>query len=38
MVESKNWSSGVRKMRDFYAIKPNAGIHQQEFGFYAMDR
>ena len=25
-------------MRDFYAIKPNAGIHQQEFGFYAMDR
>lgn len=38
MVDSKNWSSGVRKMRDFYAIKPNAGIHQQEFGFYAMDR
>jgi uroporphyrinogen decarboxylase len=38
MLDEKNWSAGVRKMRDFYAIKPNAGIHQQEFGFYAMDR
>ena len=37
-MELRNLSPGVRKMRDFYAIKPNAGIHQQEFGFYSMDR
>jgi len=29
---------GVQKMRDFYAMKKNAPICHQEFGFYVMDR
>jgi len=28
----------IRKTRDFYAMKPNAGILQKEFGYYVMDR
>jgi uroporphyrinogen decarboxylase len=31
-------SPGAKKMRDFYALKPDAPIYQQEFGFYSMDR
>ena len=35
----ESMSAGVRKMRDFYAMKPDAGIYQREFfGFYSMDR
>jgi len=29
---------GALKMRDFYAIKPDAPIYQEEFGFYVLDR
>ena len=29
---------GARKLRDFYAMKPGAGIFQQEFGFYVLER
>ena len=31
-------SEGARKMRDFYALKPDAPIYQREFGFYVLDR
>lgn len=31
-------STGAKKLRDFYAKKPGAGIYQQEFGFYSLDR
>jgi uroporphyrinogen decarboxylase len=31
-------SPGAKKMRDFYAFKPDAPIYQQEFGFYSLDR
>ena len=31
-------SAGARKMRDFYSLKPDAPICQQEFGFYVLDR
>ena len=31
-------NAGVRKMRDFYAMKKNAPIYHAEFGYYAMDR
>jgi uroporphyrinogen decarboxylase len=29
---------GVKKMRDFYALKPDAPIYQREFGFYGLDK
>jgi uroporphyrinogen decarboxylase len=29
---------GARKMRDFYALKKDAPVYQQEFGFYVLDR
>ena len=29
---------GARKMRDFYALTPDAPIYQMEFGFYVLDR
>ncbi|MDR0670543.1 MAG: hypothetical protein LBF95_10725 [Treponema sp.] len=31
-------SPGAKKMRDFYARKPDAPVFQEEFGFYSMDR
>ncbi|MDR0877504.1 MAG: uroporphyrinogen decarboxylase family protein [Treponema sp.] len=31
-------SLGAKKMRDFYAMKPDAPVYQKEFGFYSMDR
>ena len=31
-------SDGVRRYRDFYAMKPGAPIYQCEFGFYVLDR
>jgi uroporphyrinogen decarboxylase len=31
-------SPGARKMRDFYALKPDAPVYQKEFGFYSLDR
>ena len=38
MVPREKMSKGARKMRDFYELKPNAGIYQEEFGFYSLDR
>ena len=29
---------GAAKMRDFYAMKPDAPIYQMEFGYYSLDR
>jgi hypothetical protein len=29
---------GARKMRDSYALQPDAPIYQEEFGFYVLDR
>jgi uroporphyrinogen decarboxylase len=31
-------SAGAKKMRDFYALKPDAPIYQKEFAFYSMER
>ncbi|MDR0313773.1 MAG: hypothetical protein LBI14_09245, partial [Treponema sp.] len=31
-------SPGAKKMRDFYALKKDAPVYQQEFGFYVLDR
>lgn len=36
-VPYENMTPGAKKMRDFYAIKPGAGIYQKEFGFYTLD-
>ncbi len=38
MVPREKMSKGARKMRDFYELKPDAGIYQEEFGFYSLDR
>ena len=38
MIPMEKMSQGARKMRDFYACKPDAPIYQQEFGFYVLDR
>ncbi len=38
MVPYEEMTPGARKMRDFYNMKPDAGIYQKEFGFYSMDR
>ncbi len=38
MVPREKMSIGAQKMRDFYDMKPNAGIYQKEFGFYSMER
>ena len=37
MVSYENMSPAAKKIRDFYAIKPNAGIIQTEFGYYCLD-
>lgn len=37
MLPREKMSAGAKKMRDFYAIKPDAGIYQKEFGFYTLD-
>ena len=34
----ENMPPAAKKIRDFYAIKPNAGIIQTEFGFYCLDK
>ena len=31
-------SKGVKKYRDFYAMKPDAPVYMTEFGFYVMDK
>ncbi|MDR1948365.1 MAG: uroporphyrinogen decarboxylase family protein [Spirochaetaceae bacterium] len=31
-------SGGAKKMRDFYALKPDAPIRQEEFGFFTLER
>jgi uroporphyrinogen decarboxylase len=38
MVPADKMSPGAAKLRDFYAVKPNAPIYQNEFGFYCLDR
>ena len=38
MSDNLNMSPGAKKVRDFYAIKPDAGIIQTEFGFYCLDK
>jgi len=37
MVDYDKMSPGAKKIRDFYAIKPDAGIIQLEFGYYCLD-
>jgi len=37
MVDYENMSPAAKKLRDFYAIKPDAGIIQTEFGYYSLD-
>lgn len=31
-------NKGIKKLRDFYEMKKDAGIYQCEFGFYSLDR
>ena len=38
MADYEKMSPAAKKIRDFYAIKPNAGIVQTEFGFYCLDK
>lgn len=38
MVAPEKMSPGAKKMRDFYAMKPGAGIYQKEFGFYSLEK
>lgn len=33
-----SWSEGVRRMRDTYAITPDAPVYRKEFGFYVFDK
>ena len=37
MVDYEKMSPAAKKVRDFYAIKPDAGIIQTEFGYYCLD-
>lgn len=37
-VTREEMSPSVRKMRDFYAMKPDAPLVQTEFGYYSLDR
>ena len=37
MVDYDKMSPAAKKLRDFYAIKPGAGIIQTEFGYYCLD-
>ncbi len=37
LVDSEDMCEGAKKLRDYYAHKPNAPIYQQEFGFLCMD-
>ena len=37
MVPREKMSPGARKKRDAYAIRPDAGFYQKEFGFYCLD-
>ena len=36
-VDYKDMSPAAKKIRDFYAIKPDAGIIQTEFGYFCLD-
>ncbi|MCL2771839.1 MAG: hypothetical protein FWD71_00695 [Oscillospiraceae bacterium] len=38
MTDYKKMTSAAKKVRDFYAIKPDSGIIQTEFGFYCLDK
>ena len=38
MVDYEKMSPAAKKLRDFYAIKPDAGIIQTEFGFYCLEK
>ena len=37
-MPSTQFSPGVKKYRDFYAMKPGAPIYMTEFGFYSMEK
>ena len=37
MADYGSMSPAAKKIRDFYAVKPNAGIIQTEFGYYCLD-
>ena len=37
MIAYEKMSPAAKKIRDFYAIKPDAGIIQTEFGYYCLD-
>ncbi len=38
MVSREKMTESARRLRDFYAMKPQAPFIQQEFGFYSLDR
>ena len=35
---SRNITPSAKKIRDFYALRPDAPIYQKEFGYYVLDR
>ena len=38
LVDYEKMSPSAKKIRDFYAIRPDAPIYQKEFGYYVLDR
>ncbi len=38
MADDAAAGRGIRRMRDFFAMKPGAPIYQTEFGYYSLDR
>lgn len=38
MVPYEEMTPEARKLRDFYAMKPDAPLYQREFGYYVLDR
>jgi len=38
MVDYRDMPPAAKKMRDFYDIKPDAGIIQTDFGYYCLDK
>lgn len=38
MVDDEKMSPAAKKIRDFYAMKPNVGIIQTDFGFFCLDK
>ena len=38
MTDYRDMPKAAKRLRDFYAVKPDAGIIQSDFGFYCLDK